>query len=105
MHHYTVYEDAANELNELRIAKARDDRAAAVMEAQERRAALNEERAVDFARRREAAARREAEETSAAHSQMEMKMSTVRLYKCAVFYYKTFLLPDVAQVEFSLPMA
>ena len=31
-----AYEDAANELNELRISKARDERAAAVLAAQER---------------------------------------------------------------------
>lgn len=79
-----VYEDAVTELNELRISKARDQRAAAVLAAQERRAALNDERAAEHARRREATARREAEEAAAARSQMEMKLSTVGLRRAAI---------------------
>ena len=49
-----------NELRELKVGKARDEKAAAVLAAGERAADLNEERAMEFARRRQAVHRRQA---------------------------------------------
>lgn len=74
-----AFEAAAIQLREVKIAKARDARAAMELEKQERRLAESAERAAVLRRRKDAKTKRDAEALAAAVAESELKNSAVKL--------------------------
>ena len=74
-----AFEAAARRLREVKIAKARDARAAMELEKQERRLAESAERAAVLRRRKDAKTKRDAEALAAAVAESELKNAAVKL--------------------------